>query len=194
MVQSLIAVRNGGNQTYDGSQIRPLWAFTELGVQGDSIVYFQGGMRVGRNEMMDAKDLLHTKTAHPITSDIALHFIVEHFDNPNLRLAYHRQRILVNVAKERIIDASDVHIKRKASDLYFKDGKLSVSVATASASSSKIHLGLNITSSGVPEGVKAAGLEDLGISDIEELASSIAEAYVEEIKGIEDDLTKTKVF
>ena len=78
--------------------------------------------------------------------------------------------------------------------LYFKDGKLSVSVATASASSSKIHLGLNITSSGVPEGVKAAGIEDLGISDIKELASSIAEAYVEEIKGIEDDLTKTKVF
>ncbi|RMF91430.1 MAG: DUF366 family protein [Methanobacteriota archaeon] len=194
MESSRIQIVDGGRLDYDGSQIKPLWAFRELGVQGDSIVHFTGAMKVGRDELVDIKDLREGKEDFPISSEEALHFIVEHFDDPSLRLAYHRQRILVNVAKERIIDAGGVHVKRRASDLYVGGRKLSVSVATASASSSKIHLGLNITSKGVPEGVRATGLEEIGVKDTESLAKGISEAYVSEIAEIEEDITKTRVF
>ena len=90
--------------------------------------------------------------------------------------------------------AAKTHVERDASDLYFKGRKLSVSVATASASSAKIHLGLNITAEGVPEGVEAVGLSELGIKDVSALATSIAKSYAREIAEIEDDLTKTRVF
>jgi hypothetical protein len=73
-------------------------------------------------------------------------------------------------------------VKRKASDLFVGERKLSVSVATASASSSKVHLGLNITSKGVPDGVKAIGLAELGINDALTLAKTIATTYVQKSK------------
>ena len=187
-------VKDAGKRSYDGRQIAPLWAFRELGVQGDSIVFFIGRMKVAREEMIDVKDLKEHKESHPITSEKALHFIVEHFDDAGLRLAYHRQRILVNISKERIIDACKTHVKRRASDLYVNEKKLSVSVATASASSSKIHLGINIASKGVPKGVKAIGLEELGVKDVSTLANAIARSYAEEIGEIEEDITKTRVF
>jgi hypothetical protein len=189
-----IKIKDAGNLVYDGSQIEPLWAFRELGVQGDSIVYFIGGMKVLRDALIDLEDLRAENTKIPISADNALHFIVEHFDDPDLRLAYHRQRILINVAKERIIDISNVHIKRVASDLYMDGRKLSVSVATASASSSKIHLGLNITSKGVPLGIEAVGFEELDVKDVSELAREIAKSYKDEISEIEADITKTRVF
>lgn len=194
MEWSRIVVKDGDVLIYDGSQIAPLWALREFGVQGDSIVFFRGAMRVPRDELVDIKDLQESVVDHPISSEEALHFIVEHFDDASLRLAYHRQRILINVAKERIIEECGVHLKRKASDLYVDERKLSVSVATASASSSKIHLGLNISSDGVPEGVSAIGLKELGLDEVKGLAVKIANAYIDEIGEIEEDISKTRVF
>jgi hypothetical protein len=194
MEESRITVKDAGELNYNGSQIAPLWAFRELGVQGDSVVFFTGGMKIPRESLVDIKDLRDSMEEYPISSDRALHFIVEHFDDPSLRLAYHRQRILINVAKERIIDASDTHVKRLASDLFVGKRKLSVSVATASVSSMKIHLGLNITSKGAPQDISIKGLEELDIKDVTGLATTIAESYVEEIAEIEEDITKTRVF
>ncbi len=187
-------VFDAGSLDYDGSQIEPLWAYRVLGVQGDSIVYLTGRMTVFRDMLIDLEDLRETTASVPISSELVLHFIVEHFDDPSLRLAYHRQRILVAVAREEIIKACKTHVQRDASDLYFKGRKLSVSVATASASSAKIHLGLNITAEGVPEGVEAVGLSKLGVKDASALAALIAKSYAREIAEIEDDLTKTRVF
>jgi hypothetical protein len=186
MERSKIKTFDAGALVYDGTQIRPLWALEELGIQGDSIIFFTGEMKVHRNEMMDLLDLREHKESYPISSRSALHFIVEHFDDPSLRLAFHRQRILLNTAKNQIIDASGTHVKGHASDLYVGDRKLSVSVATASASSSKIHLGLNVTSEGVPVGVKAVGLQEIGIKDVTGLAGDVAKAYALEIAEIED--------
>jgi hypothetical protein len=194
MERSRVKIKDGGRIDYDGTQIKPLWAFRELDVQGDSIVYFIGEMKVPRTELIDVKDLLENEAEIPISSERTIHFIVEHFDDPSLRLAYHRQRILINIAKERIIDDCETHVKRNASDLFVGERKLSVSVATSSASSSKVHLGLNITSEGVPEGVKAIGLTELGINDFSALAKAIAKNYVLEIEEIEEDLSKTRVF
>ena len=187
-------VFDAGSLDYDGSQIKPLWAFQTLGVQGDSIVYFTGKMSVSRDALVDLEDLREATVSVPISSELVLHFIVEHFDDPSLRLAYHRQRILVAAAKKEVTKAAKTHVERDASDLYFKGRKLSVSVATASASSAKIHLGLNITAEGVPEGVEAVGLSELGVKDASALATSIAKSYAREIAEIEDDLTKTRVF
>ncbi|MFQ5801049.1 MAG: DUF366 family protein [Candidatus Hydrothermarchaeales archaeon] len=194
MGQRKITIKDAGTLNYNGSQIAPLWAFRELGVQGDSVVFFQGEMKIPRDALIDIKDLREHREAYPISSKRALHLIVEHFDDASLRLGYHRQRILVTVAKERVIDACNTHVKRKASDLYVGERKLSVSVATASASSSKIHLGINIISEGVPEGVNAIGLEELGVKDIAALANDISKSYAEEIAEIEEDITKTRVF
>ncbi len=193
-MESRISLSDAGLLDYDGSQIEPLWAFRELGVQGDSVIYFVGAMSVGRGQLVDMADLREQSDEIPISSDEALHFIVEHFDDPNLRLAYHRQRILVNVAKEMLIEGCGASIKRKASDLYAGDKKLSVSVATASASSSKIHLGLNTASTGAPPNIQITGLSDLGITDFKGLGKAIAEGYIQEINGIEEDITKTRVF
>jgi hypothetical protein len=194
MARSRIKIVDAGSLDYNGSQIEPLWTFRELGVQGDSIAYFTGGMKVVRKALVDLGDLREQKGNYPISSDEALHFIVEHFDDPSLRLAYHRQRILISVSIERLNGATDRRIARDASDIYLDGKKLSVSVATASASSSKIHLGLNITSTGVPKDVEAIGLDELGITDISALAEEIAKSYAEEIAEIEEDITKTRVF
>jgi hypothetical protein len=194
MARSKVKIVDAGRRDYDGSQIEPLWAFRELGVQGDSIAFFIGGMKVARESLVDLGDLREQKGNYPISSDKALHFIVEHFDDPSLRLAYHRQRILIYVSIEKLNKATARKITRDASDIYLDARKLSVSVATASSSSSKIHLGLNISSKGVPKGVDAIGLDELGVTDISALAEDIAKSYAEEIAEIEDDLSKTRVF
>lgn len=194
MVRFEMKTVNAGELMYDGSQIAPLWALKELGIQGDSVVFFTGAMSVKRDSLVDIKDFIEHNIEVPISSDNALHFIIEHFDNPSLRLCYHRQRILINIVKERLISKLSAHIKREISDLYLDENKLSVSVATASSGSSKIHLGLNISSTGAPEGVKIIGLEELGISDPVGLANNIAKDYIKEISAINDDISKTRVF
>ena len=194
MVRFDMKIINAGELMYDGSQIAPLWALKELGVQGDSVVFFTGAMSVKRDALVDVRDFIEHNIEVPISSDNALHFIIEHFDNPCLRLCYHRQRILINIVKEKIIDAGGVQIKREISDIYLDDKKLSVSVATASSGSSKIHLGLNISSTGAPDGVKIVGLEELGIIDPVMLANDIAQDYIKEISAIDNDISKTRVF
>jgi hypothetical protein len=76
-------------------------------------------------------------------------------------------------------------VRRDGDDLYIGGGKLSVSIATVSPLSGRaeiglIHLGLNITTAGVP--VRAACLEDLGV-DYRRLAPSILAGFVREVEG-----------
>jgi hypothetical protein len=135
-----------------------------------------------------------------------LHFIVEHFDvqPADMILCYHRQRILVMMVKDLL---NDMRIKtiRKGDDLYFnktnskgKNGKLSVSIATCSNSSMKIHFALNITENGTPADVETAGLMECGaeieMDDIYNFADDICTGYIGEINSIRTDITKTRVF
>lgn len=178
---------------YTGDQIKPLWAFRELGIQGDSIVIFRGAMKVRRDELIDIKDFIRERDEEfPITSDDSLNLVIEHFDDGDLRLTYHRQRLLIDMAKEKMERFGK--ITRKGSDLYYDDKKLSVSIATASVSSGKIHMGINITYKGVPDYVNATGLLELGVPDPFKLGEEIAIGYAEELKNIEDDITKSRVF
>jgi len=94
---------------------------------------------------------------------------------------------------------------RKGDDIYYtndtsmeKKGKLSVSIATCSVSSMKIHFALNLTEKGTPEDVETAALleSDLNIKmeDIHNFTDEACLKYIEEISSIKKDICKTRVF
>ncbi|MDI6723393.1 MAG: DUF366 family protein [Methanobacterium sp.] len=179
---------------YDGSQIAPAWAFKEIGVKGSSLVAWIGPMEIKPEELIDYEDV-----GLEIRSDEMMHFIIEHFDiqPADIKTCYHRQRILVMIVKD-ILNESCIATKRSGDDLYFEGKKLSVSIATCSNSSMKIHFGMNITDKGTPDDVKTIGIlecnKNMDDKKIHSLIDKIAESYINEIKSIEEDITKTKVF
>lgn len=177
---------------YDGSQIEPVWALSELSIKGSSIITWIGPMDV--RDIVDYEDLdLEIKAGE------ALHFIVEHFDEQpsSLRLAYHRQRILVMLLKEEL-SMEGFDTRRDGDDLYIGSSKLTVSIATASISSMKIHLGVNLHREGTPDDVETVGLLDekpeLGMDGVVRIAENVAMAYIHELDSIEEDICKTRVF
>jgi hypothetical protein len=176
------------NLAYDGSQLSPLWAFKQMGVQGDSIVAFRGSCRVVGEAMVDIADL---KSGAFIFSQDMLHFIAEHFEN-SLEKAVLRQRLLVALTKE-VLESGHVKIPlfRRGDDLFAKTAKLSVSIATITPVSTMIHLGLNLTAYGAP--VEAVGLRDLGVPEegVFDVAGQILNAYTTEMEGV--NLARCKV-
>lgn len=180
-----------GNE-YDGSQINPSWAFQEFKVKDSTIVSWLGPMYVLGDNLIDYEDV-----GLDIKGDYMLNFIVEHFDEQpgNLKLAYHRQRILVMITRDKLLNYG-INTTQDGDDIFIDNGKLSVSIATASISSMKMHFALNITTKGTPADVQTAALEDNGltIDEIHKLQDEIAESYIEMIETIDKDITKTKVF
>ena len=173
---------------YDGSQIAPLWAYS-MGVKGDSIVIFHGNMDVTLENMKDFEDKNFGKE---IKGEDLIHIIVERFDSPgSMRLAYYMQRLLIVCIRDVLMD-HEIRTKRKGDDLFVRDGKLTVSIASAGVSSEKIHCGINITTKGTPDDVKTAALLDLGITDWKSIAKEIAETFLHETEDIEGDIVKTK--
>lgn len=185
--------------SYDGSQIQPMWAFRQFGIKDSSIVSWMGPMEIRSDEVIDYEDV-----EVEIKGGEMLNFIVEHFDvqPANIRLCYHRQRLLVTIVKDLLADHG-VKTQRDGDDLYVlqngkREGKLSVSIATCSASSMKVHFALNLTEKGTPEDVETSGLLECGAGlkreDVQDLADEICSAYINEIESIESDITKTRVF
>ncbi len=174
---------------YDGTQIRPNWALNELNIKGPSIITWIGPM--------DIKNIIDYEDRElKIKADKMAHFIVEHFDEQpaNLRLCYHRQRMLVMILQEKLWNHG-IPTRREGDDLYIGKGKLTVSVATASLSSMKIHLGMNITSKGTPQEVETIGIldyKDLEEDNIIGIIEDVAQKYIQEVRLIEEDITKTK--
>ena len=180
-----------GNE-YDGSQINPWWAFQEFKVKDSTIVSWIGPMNILGDNLIDYEDV-----GLDIKGDNMLNFIVEHFDEQpgNLKLAYHRQRILVMITRDKLLNYG-IKTTQDGDDIFIDNKKLSVSIATASISSMKMHFALNITTEGTPVDVETSALEDNGmtIDDIHKLQDEISEAYIEMIETIDKDITKTKVF
>ena len=170
---------------YIGSQLQPHWIYKNFKMQGDAIVAFIGECEVKLTEMVDIEDVINNE---PIYSKSMLSFITEQF-NIDLVEGVFRQRLLICIIKE-LLEKRGIFVVRKGDDLMIDGRKLSVSIATKSATSILIHTGLNIDSEGAP--VKASGLtSELGITDIKEFAIEVMEAYAEELKDIE--LASTKV-
>ncbi|MEA2071899.1 MAG: DUF366 family protein [Asgard group archaeon] len=185
--------------TYDGTQIIPLWALENFDLSGDSMILFRGPMLVKQKEMVDVKDIVREREYGDIliSGDDCLHFIIEMFDNQpaNLKLTYHRLHLLCFISKEIIEGVLNVKLKKKGTDLYYQNKKLNVGIATCSNNSSKIHWGINIVSTGVPDHVEAIGLFDIDSkTSIKKLAKQIATRFKEELTAINNDLYKTRTF
>lgn len=167
---------------YDGSQISSLWAYTMYRAQEDSIVCFRGGCDVSIKHMIDLEDRMNEEK---IESPDMIHFIVEHFDSTSLALAYTRQRLLSCIAMEALKDYK-VDVLRSGDDLFYNGEKLSISIASASPVSAKIHFGINIRCD------EYGSLEKAGITDAAGLMAQIGSRYASEHDDIQRDMRKSR--
>ena len=171
-----------GRVDYDGTQIHSLWAYRTYGVQGDSLLAFQGGCEIPFANMVDLEDVLAKSR---IASPLMLHFIAEHFDL-DLEKAVLRQRLLAAIVRDEL----GGQVRRDGDDLFLGPGKLSVSIATLTPVSSKIHFGINIERA-LDVGVETRALKDVG-ADATDLASRVLAQYAAQIAGILDARTRVR--
>ena len=182
---------------YDGSQINPSWAFQEFGIYGSSIVTWVGPVNITPDNLKDFADV-----GLEIKSDSMVNFICEFFDQqpPNMRIAYLRQRLLVMIFKEILVEYG-VQARREGDDIFVEDRKLSISIASVSLSSAKIHFALNLEDKGTPGDVETIGLYDIRVNDEQifngdnllELINETVSRFIDELETIENDISKTKV-
>lgn len=163
--------------TYDGTQLRPHFIYENFDICGDAVVAFTGKSDVKLENMVDLADV---KQSQPIYSEKMLHFIGEFFES-NLGKNVYRQRLFMAVIKDIISAHKHIKIERRGDDLYIKDKKMTVSIATVSPVSSLIHIGVNISSRNTP--VKTIGLHDLKLNP-KKIAEKILKAFEEESKGL----------
>ena len=183
---------------YDGSQINPSWAFQEFGIYGSSIITWIGPVNITPDNLKDFADV-----GLEIKSDNMVNFICEFFDQQptNMRIAYLRQRLLVMIFRE-ILTENGIITKREGDDIFVDNRKLSISIASISLSSSKIHFALNLEDKGTPGDVDTIGLFDIVDSDdkaifnednLLDLINETVNRFIDELETIENDISKTKV-
>lgn len=169
---------------YDGSQISSLWGYNSFGVKEDSIIIFRGECDVKIEHMIDLEDRRENES---IWSEDMLSFIIEHFDSTDLKLIYARQRLFTAIVREYLADIG-VSTSREGDDLFLEGKKLTVSIASTSAVSQKIHFGINVTHP-VYGDLEEAGIKGEGIR---KLMQEIGMRYVREFEDIEKDLRKSR--
>jgi uncharacterized protein len=177
-----IHIVTGSPITYDGRQLAPHWMYRTFDLLGDAIVAFVGPCRVDLSEMVDIVDV---KAQAPIYSPLMLHCIAEFFTT-DLELAVYRQRLLIITAKELLEERTDYRLQRRGDDLYVTGedgscGKLSVSIATVSITSTLIHTGFNIETDGTP--VPTVGLAEMGV-EVTAFATDLLRRYTDEVQDI----------
>ena len=182
---------------YDGSQINPSWAFKEFGIYGSSIVTWIGPVNITPNNLKDFADV-----GLEIKSNYMVNFICEFFDQQptNMRVAYLRQRLLVMIFRE-ILTEYGISTKREGDDIFVENRKLSISIASVSLSSAKIHFALNLEDKGTPDDVETIGLFDIKVNgervfnndNLLNLINETVSRFIDELETIENDISKTKV-
>lgn len=180
---------------YDGSQINPSWAFQEFGIYGSSIVTWIGPVNITPDNLKDFADV-----GLEIKSNYMVNFICEFFDQQptNMRIAYLRQRLLVMIFRE-LLTEKGVKTTREGDDIFVDGRKLSISIASVSLSSAKIHFALNLEDKGTPSDVETIGLYDIDDGNVfnkdnlKDLIFEVVNRYIDELETIEKDISKTKV-
>ncbi|ODV49112.1 MULTISPECIES: DUF366 family protein [Methanohalophilus] len=169
---------------YDGSQISSLWAYQMFGIQADSVVAFRGQCDVQIAHMIDLEDKRENES---IVSADMLHFIIEHFDSTDLKLIYTRQRLFTALVAETLFSMG-IMTKREGDDLFVNGKKLTVSIASTSAVSQKIHFGINVSHDFY------GNLKECGIAaeKARQLLEDITGRYIKEMEDIEGDLRKSR--
>lgn len=162
-------------QAYDGAPLGSHWAYRSFGLLGDSLVAFVGPCDVRIDALADLED---ARAGAFIYSPKMLHFVLELF-GPSLETAAARQWLLVACAQEEINRRlkGSVRVERRGNDLWYRQGKLSVSIAAPTPLSVKVHLGINILTKGAP--VAAAGLAQLKVRP-SELAKALLKRAVDD--------------
>ena len=167
---------------YTGRELASGWLAEKLGLDGNAIGAFRGACLVTGGDLVDLEDY---EAGNIVAGEDMVHFIVE-LEGVCLAGITFAQRLLCSIVQGIInsavgtSDRAGVRVERCGDDLFVGDGKLSVSVATVSPKSGLIHLGLNVTTQGVP--VKAACLRDLGI-DPAWLADQVLAAFGAEVES-----------
>jgi len=177
-----------GTHRYDGSPLSGHWAYLAHGVQGDSLLAFEGPCEVAVEALADLED---AKSGAFIYSPRMLHFVLELF-GPGLEEAVARQWLMAATAADeanRMLKKGQV--ARDGNDLWVGKRKLSVSIAAPTGVSVKVHLGLNIDSKGAP--VPAVGLRELGIP-VRGLALGLLERFADDHARMRAARTKVKVY
>lgn len=174
--------------TYDGSQLKSLFAYMNYGLLGDSVVSWIGPCNIPFDHMVDGEDL---REQSPIQGDLMLHFIVEKFES-SLLAAVSLQRLFASIVIDCLRDFSPRAVMaeelfREGDDIFWRDKKLSISIATISPNSSMIHFALNVTNEGTP--VKTLSLQDLEVNP-KEFAHLVMENFQKEMSGILDATRK----
>ena len=182
--------------TYDGSQLRSSFGYSQYGLLGDSIISWRGPCDIQKDYMVDIEDVLNESEIH---SQDMVHFITELFDQP-LSTAVAYQRLFVTLIKDTICQflskapqAAPIKyyekFERKGDDLYFEEKKINISIATTSPISSLIHVGVNVSSEGTP--VPTMGLNDFDI-DPYEFSKEVMDCFVREYTSMKKAICKVK--
>lgn len=170
---------------YTGLELAPHWIYKNFKIQGDAIVAFIGECEVHLTEMVDVEDVINNE---PIYSKSMINLICETF-NIGLVEGVLRQRLLITTIKETLEKDYNIKVLRDGDDLFIDGKKLTVSIATKSATSVLIHTGINIDPEGAP--VKASGLNAIEGLEPKDFAKKVIEKYAEEVEDIV--LATTKV-
>lgn len=162
---------------YDGTQLRPLYAYEKHGIQGHSIISWIGGCDIPFEHMVDYEDKLEKSE---IRGKKMLHFIIEVFDF-KLISAVFMQRLFSSIVKDVIEKKSSQDLVRKGDDLFWQINgvkrKLTISIASVSAVSSMVHFAININNENTP--VETCSLDDLKI-EAKSISLQIMKEFVDE--------------
>ena len=172
---------------YDGLQLKPLVNYLQHGLLGDSCVAWMGPCDIPLAHMMDGEDLLEKAQ---IKGARMLHFVFEVFDR-ELITGVFLQRLFASIVQDLVFEKTQKHLIRVGDDLFLQDGKLSISIATRSATSVLVHFAVNITNDGTP--VKTSSLEDLGI-DPKDFADHALQQISREYQSIVQATHKVRTF
>ena len=100
-----------------------------------------------------------------------------------------------------ILTEYGIQTKREGDDIFVDGRKLSISIASISLSSAKIHFALNLEDKGTPDDVETIGLYDIKVNDKQifnddnllDLINETVNRFINELRTIEKDISKTKV-
>ncbi|MGD9580596.1 MAG: DUF366 family protein, partial [Vampirovibrionia bacterium] len=120
-----------------------------------------------------------------------LSFIIEHF-GASLHEVVINQRLFMCIIQDALNNyLKSVSIVRDGDDLYYQEGKLSVSIATVSVVSGLIHVGINIDSTDAP--VNASGLlSEMKMDNINDFAIQLLKSYTIEQQQIKNATYKVR--
>lgn len=175
---------------YDGSQLKPLFAYENYKILGDSVVSWIGPCDIPFDNMKDLEDVV---ALSPIRGELMLHFIIEVF-HQNLFSGVCLQRLFAGIVKDELNflltkRKNSMVLVRNGDDIFFEDRKLSISIASQSILATQIHFAVNVTNKGTP--VKTLCLEELKV-DPKQIAATVMKSLLREFESIVDATKKVR--